>query len=156
MWSVDRQQAIARVATFEHVLQASTGPRRLALIIFEAFALVALVLAATGIYGVLSGSVNERTRELGVRAALGASRRDILSLVLGQGILLAAAGSALGLAGALAGSRALVTLLFDISPLDALTHAAVVVLLVAVVGIACALPAWRAVRIDPVTALRAE
>ena len=156
IWSVDREQPIMRVAGLEHVVETSAGPRRFALTIFESFALVALLLAATGIYGLLSGTVNERMRELGVRAALGASRRDILSLVLGQGLLLAALGSGIGLFGALTGSRALVTLLFDVSPLDMLTHAGVIVLLLGVTAVACALPAWRAVRVDPALALRAE
>jgi putative ABC transport system permease protein len=156
IWSVDKEQPIIRVASFERVVETSAGPRRFALTVFEAFALVALLLAATGIYGLLSGTVNERMRELGVRAALGASRRDILSLVLGQGLLLAALGSGIGLFGALTGSRALVTLLFDVSPVDVLTHAGVVVLLLAVTAIASALPAWRAVRVDPALALRAD
>jgi ABC-type antimicrobial peptide transport system permease subunit len=156
IWSVDKEQPIIRVASFERVVETSAGPRRFALTVFEAFALVALLLAATGIYGLLSGTVNERMRELGVRAALGASRRDILSLVLGQGLLLAALGSGIGLFGALTGSRALVTLLFDVSPVDLLTHAGVVVLLLAVTVLACALPAWRAVRVDPALALRAD
>ena len=156
IWSIDRQQPIQHVGTLERVVQTSTGPRRFALTVFETFALIALILAATGIYGLLSGSVNERIRELGVRAALGATRRDILSLVLGQGLFLAALGSGIGLLGALTGSRALVTLLFDVSPLDVPTHAGVILLLVVVAGVACALPAWRAVRVDPVTALRAE
>lgn len=156
IWSVDREQPILRIATLERVVQASTGPRRLALTVFEAFALIALILAATGIYGLLSGTVNERMHELGVRVALGASRRAILSLVMGQGLLLAALGSLIGLFGALTGSRALVTLLFDISPLDGLTHAGVILLLIVVAGVACALPAWRAVRVDPALALRAQ
>jgi putative ABC transport system permease protein len=156
VWSVDREQPILHIAALDNVVQASTGPRRFALTVFEAFALIALLLAATGIYGLLSGSVNERMREIGVRAALGASRREILSLVLKQGLVLAALGSGLGLVGALTASRALVTLLFDVSPLDVITHAGVILLLVVVAGIACALPAWRAVRVDPMLALRAE
>jgi len=120
------------------------------------FAMVALVLAATGIYGVLSGSVTERMREIGVRAALGASRSDILGLILRQGLTLTAVGIAIGIAGAVAATRALITLLFGVSALDPLTYTAVVMLLVAVSAIACGVPAWRASRVDPSITLRAE
>ena len=105
IWSVDKDQPIVRVATMDDLLAASAAERRFALILFEAFALVALVLAATGIYGVLSGSVTERTREIGVRSALGASRGDILALVVRQGMTLTGLGVAIGLAGAVAASQ---------------------------------------------------
>ena len=107
-------------------------------------------------YGVLSGSVTERTREIGVRAALGASRADILSLVVRQGMALTAVGVAIGLAGAAIASRALVTLLFGVSRLDPITYAGVVGLLAVVSSLACALPAWRASRVDPAITLRSE
>jgi putative ABC transport system permease protein len=119
------------------------------------FGLVALALAATGLYGVLSGGVTERMREIGVRSALGASRGDILALVVRQGMILTACGVAIGLGGALVASSALVTLLFGISRLDATTYAGVVALLFGVSAIACLVPAWRAARIDPSTTLRA-
>jgi len=117
---------------------------------------VALVLAAAGLYGVLSGSVAERTREIGVRAALGASRGSILALIVRQGIGLTGLGVAIGLAGAAAASQTIEAMLFGVSRLDPLTYLSVVALLAVVSTIACAVPAWRAVRVDPASTLRAE
>ena len=156
IWSVDRNQAIVRVATMESVLAKSEAQRRFALILFEAFGLAALVLAASGIYGVLSGSVAERTREIGVRAALGASRADILGLVARQGLTLTAIGATVGLAGAAAASQAIVTLLFGVSRLDPTTYLEVIALLFAVSAAAAAMPAWRASRVDPAITLRSN
>jgi len=103
------------------LLAASEAQRRFAMIVFETFGIVALVLAAIGIYGLLSGSVTERTREIGVRLALGASPRDILALVVRQGMTLTGLGTAIGLAGAVVATQALVTLLFGVSRLDPVT-----------------------------------
>jgi putative ABC transport system permease protein len=156
IWSVDKDQPIVRVATLERFVAQSAAERRFALILFEAFALVALVLAATGIYGVLAGVVGERTREIGVRTALGASRGDILALIVGQGMAMTALGAAVGVSGAAIASRALVTLLFSVSPVDPRTYALVIAVLGTVSTVACALPAWRAALIDPAVTLRAE
>jgi len=156
IWSVDKDQPIVRVATLDALVAASAAERRFALILFEAFALVALVLAATGIYGVLAGSVAERTREIGVRSALGASRRDILGLVLGQGLALTAVGIAIGLTGAAAATSTLATLLFGVSRLDPATYLTMIALLLAVSAISCWIPAWRAARVDPSLTLRSE
>lgn len=156
IWSVDKNQPIVRVATMDNLLASSAAERRFALILFETFGLVALVLAATGIYGVLSGSVTERTREIGVRLALGASRRDILALVFRQGMTLTGLGIVIGLSGAVAATQAIVTLLFGVSRLDPVTYLGVVTLLVCVSVIACWVPAWRAARVDPSITLRAE
>ena len=156
IWSVDKDQPIVRVVTMDNLVAASSAQRRFVLILFEAFGLAALALAAIGIYGVLSGSVTERTREIGVRAALGASRGDILGLVLRQGMNLTAFGVAIGLVGAVAASQALISMLFGISRLDLITYAGVVVLLAAVSAMACWVPAWRAARVDPCITLRAE
>ena len=156
IWSVDKDQPVLRVATMDDLLAASAAERRFALILFEAFGLVALVLAASGLYGVLSGSVTERTREIGVRLALGASRHNILTLVIRQGMTLTVLGVAIGLIGALAATRALVTLLFGISRFDPITYFGVIVLLAGVSVIACWIPAWRAARVDPLVALRYE
>ncbi len=156
VWSVDRDQPIVRVATMDELLAASAAERRFASILFESFGLAALVLAAVGIYGVLSGSVNERTREIGVRLALGASRGHILALVLRQGMTLTGIGVAAGLCGAAAASSALVSLLFGVSRLDPTAYLGVVALLAAVSAAACWVPAWRAARVDPSITLRAE
>ena len=156
IWAVDKDQPIIRVATMERLLAATATERRFALILFEAFGLVALVLAVIGIYGVLSGSVTERTRELGIRLALGAQTSAVLKLILWQGLKLGAAGIALGLLGALAVTRLLQSLLFGISATDPLTFAMSAFLLLSVALIACWLPASRATRIDPMVALRHE
>jgi len=156
IWSVDKDQPIVRVATMDDLLTASAAERRFALILFEAFGTVALVLAATGIYGVLSGSVTERIREIGLRSALGATRGNILALVVRQGMTLTGLGVVIGLSGAAAASRALITLLFGVSRLDPITYLGVIALLACVSVIACWVPAWRAARVDPCITLRAE
>jgi putative ABC transport system permease protein len=156
IWSVDNEQPIVRVARMETLLAESASERRFVLILFEAFGLVALALAGSGIYGVLSGSVTERTREIGVRSALGATRGGIVALIVRQGMTLTALGALLGVAGALLASQALGALLFGISRFDPFTYIAAIVLLSAVAAMACVLPAWRAARIDPMVALRYE
>ncbi len=156
IWSIDKDQPIVRVATMDALLAGTAAERRFALALFELFAGAALVLAAVGIYGVLAGSVTERVREIGVRAALGASRSDILRLVMGTGMTLAGAGVVVGVAAAALASRALMTMLFGVSPLDPTTYAVVVGLLAVVAAGACAVPTWRAVHVDPSVTLRAE
>lgn len=156
IWSVDKDQPIVRTATMDDLLAASAAERRFALILFEAFGLVALILAAIGIYGMLSGSVTERRREIGVRLALGASRKHILTLVMRQGLRLTLLGVVLGLCGAAAASRAIASLLFGVSRLDPLSYLSVIALLACVSAIACLIPAWRATRVDPSITLRAE
>jgi len=154
--SVDKDQPVIRVATMDERVKISAADRRFALLLFEAFGITALILAAIGTYSLLSGSVTERTREMGVRAALGASRFDILTLVLRQGMTLTGIGIAIGIVGAGLASRALVTLLFGITPLDAITYFSVALLLTVVSIVACAMPAWRASRVRPSVALRFE
>lgn len=140
----------------DNLLASSEAQRHFVLILFGAFGVVALVLAATGIYGVLSGSVTERGREIGVRVAVGANRRDILVLVIRQGMMLTGFGMVIGLAGAAAASQAIITLLFGVTRLDPITYFGVIVLLAGVSVVACGVPAWRAARVDPASALRAE
>ncbi len=156
IWSVDADQPIVRTSTLPHMLAVSEAQRRFALIVFEAFALLALVLAGIGIYGVLAGSVAERTRELGLRAALGASRGNVLGLVIGQGLTMAAAGTVVGLVTAVVTSRLLSSLLFGVSRLDPLTYVGGIAVLTAVTVIACWIPARRAARVDPAITLRME
>jgi putative ABC transport system permease protein len=156
IWSVDKDQPIVRVATMDNLLAESEAERRFALTLFAAFGIAALVLVASGIYGVLSGSVTERTREMGVRLALGASRRDILTLILRQGMTLTALGLGIGLIGAVLASQAIVTLLFGISRLDPVTYAGVMAVLAGVSVIACSVSAWRAATVDPSITLRSE
>ncbi|HVT59552.1 MAG TPA: ABC transporter permease [Thermoanaerobaculia bacterium] len=156
VWSIDKDQPVVRVATMDDLLAASAAERRFALILFEAFALAALVLAAAGIYGVLAGSVAERRREIGVRSALGASRGSILALVVRQGMMLTGLGVVIGLAGAAAASQAIAAMLFGVSRLDPVTYLGVIALLAGVSAVACAVPARRAASVDPTEALRAE
>jgi putative ABC transport system permease protein len=156
IWSVDKDQPIVRVATMDTLLASSEAQRRFALTLFEAFGIVALLLAAIGIYGVLSAGVNERMREMGVRAALGASRRSIQMLVIRQGITLATIGIAIGLLAALAASRIVVSLLYGVSQFDPVTYFSVIALLTMVSALASWVPAWRAARVDPAITLRAE
>ena len=156
IWAVDKDQPIVRVATMDALLSGSAASRRFALRLFEAFGLAALILAAAGIYGVLAGSVVERWREIGVRSALGASHQAIMRMVLGQGLRMTFVGVVLGIGIALLATRMLATLLFGVSHVDPFTYVGVIVLLVATSVVASALPAWRASRVDPVTALRSE
>jgi len=156
IWSVDKDLPIVRVATMESLLAQTEAQRRFALIIFEAFAVVALLLAATGIYAVLSGGIAERMREIGVRAALGATRGSILTLVIRQGMTLTVLGVGIGLLGAVAATEAIAAMLFGVSRLDPVTCLGVITLLGGVSLLACGVPAWRAARVDPAITLRAE
>ncbi len=154
--SVDADLPIYRVRGMREVVDASLGQQRFPLQILAAFALLALVLAAVGIYGVMSYAVTQRTHEIGVRMALGAGRAEVLRMVVGQGLRLAIMGVAVGLAGSLALTRLLSSLLFGVSATDPATFVGVPVLLAAVAALACYIPARRATRVDPMVALRCE
>jgi putative ABC transport system permease protein len=156
VWSVDKDQPVVRIATMNDLVTASAAERRFALILFEAFAVATLILAAAGIYGVLTGNVAERTREFGVRTALGASRGSIIGLIVRQGAVLTGSGVVIGLFGAAVASSAIAAMLFGVSRLDPATYAGVIVILSCASMLACLVPAWRAIRIDPASTLRSE
>jgi predicted permease len=146
--------AITKVATLERLVNTSTSDRRFALVLFSCFAAVALVLAAAGLFGVLSAAVVERTREIGVRSALGATSERILGMVVRQGMTFAAIGIAAGLVGMWGTARVIRTLLYEVGPTDPVVVGFVVLLPGAIALAASALPAWRAARVDPMIALR--
>jgi len=153
---VDRGEGLAAGRTLEDVMRASLGQQKMNLGLLLVFAGIAAVLAAVGIYGVMSYSVTERTQEIGVRIALGASRGNVLGMVLRQGMTLVLLGVAAGLAGSLALARVIQTLLFRVAANDPSTLVSVSVLLTAVAALAIYVPALRATRVDPVIALRNE
>ena len=154
--SMDPDQPIYNVRTVEQIRDESVAPRRLNMLLFGVFAAAALLLAVVGIYGVMSYSVAQRTHEIGIRMALGANHKDVLKLVLGQGIVLALTGVAIGLVGALIVTRWMQSLLFSVSPLDPITFAAISFTMIAAALLACFVPARRALKVDPLTALRYE
>jgi putative ABC transport system permease protein len=154
--SIDRNLPVANVRTMAAMVDASVGQRKLSMILLGVFSGIALLLASIGIYGVMSYSVAQRTRELGIRMALGAARSRVLALVVGQGMLLAGIGVGIGLIAALALTRFLANQLFDVGATDPSTFALVSTLLVGVALLATLLPALRATRVDPVVALRDE
>jgi putative ABC transport system permease protein len=156
IWSVDKDQPINDVRTMEEIVTQWLAPRRFNLLLLGAFAALALVLASVGIYGVISYAVSQRTREIGVRLALGAQARDILKLIVGQGMVLTLGGVTIGLIASFVLTRWLESLLFSVSATDPLTFILIPVLLIAVALLACWLPARRATKVDPMAALRSE
>ena len=153
---IDKDQPIAQVQTLDDKLSESIAPQRFTLLLLGIFALIALSLASAGIYGVMSYAVSQRTYEIGVRMALGARQFDVLKLMVRQGMGLVLVGVALGLAGALATTRLMATLLFDVSARDPVTFAVVPAVLTIVAFMACYIPARRATKVDPLVALRYE
>jgi putative ABC transport system permease protein len=153
---LDRDLPVFQVRTMETLLDGSIARERMSMLVFTVFAIVALTLASVGLYGVVAHGVTERTHEIGVRMALGAEARHVLGLVVRQGLTMALVGTVIGVAAAVALSRWIQALLFGVTATDPLTFAAVVATLLAVATVACYIPAWRATRVDPTMALRAE
>jgi predicted permease len=156
IWSVNPDQTITRITTLEEVVGESVSRPRLITALLGLFAVLALVLGAVGIYGVLAYTVGQRQREIGVRLALGARPQEVLRMVLKSGMGLAGTGVALGVVGALALSRVMSSILYGVAPHDPLTFGVVAVLLLGVALVACLVPARRAMRVDPAVTLRAE
>lgn len=154
--AIDKEQPVYNIRPMTQLLTESLAQRRFNMVLLGGFALLALVLAGIGIYGVMSYSVAQRTREIGVRIALGAQSRDVLKMVLSQALGLTAIGLGLGLLGAFALTRFLVTLLFEVKPTDLTTFAGVAIVLGAVAIAACLIPARRATKVNPLVALRYE
>jgi putative ABC transport system permease protein len=154
--SLDPDQPIGEITTMDEAIASSLATRRLTMVLLGAFAVLALVLASVGLYGVMALTVTQRTRELGIRMALGAERTRIFKLVLGQGMSLMGIGIAIGLIGAVAAGRALMSLLYNVGAVDAGAVLIAVFSLLAVALIACCVPARRATRVDPMVALRTE
>jgi ABC-type antimicrobial peptide transport system permease subunit len=156
VWSIDKDQTVSDIKTLAQHFHATTEQRRFDTLLFGGLAGLALVLAAVGLYGVLSYTVILRTREIGVRMALGARANDVLRLVLGDGLVLTLAGLAIGGAGALALTQFMRDIVFGVSPSDPLTFVGVAGVLVVVAMLACYVPARRAASVDPVRSLRAD
>ncbi|HEX8651891.1 MAG TPA: ABC transporter permease [Pyrinomonadaceae bacterium] len=156
VWTVDNQIPVTRVQTMTEVMAASIAGQRFNMLLLGIFAGVALLLAAVGIYGVISYSVTQRTHEIGIRMALGAQASDVLKMILGQGLLLASIGVVIGVAGAFALTRLMSSLLFGVTATDPMTFTIVSLLLIAVALAACYIPARRAMKVDPMVALRYE
>jgi putative ABC transport system permease protein len=154
--SVDDHATIKQLETLDQVIADSSAEPRFQAVLLGSFGVLGLLLATIGIYGVLSYSVVQRTHEIGMRMALGARPRDIARLFLGEGILLAAAGIAIGVAGAFGLTRFLQSLLFEVKPTDPITFIGVVIFLGLVALAACYIPARRAMRVDPMVALKYE
>jgi putative ABC transport system permease protein len=154
--ALDSTVPVFGVSTAEQTLGQTVAQPRFNLILLGAFAVVALLLAAVGIYGILANAVRQRTHEMGIRLALGASPGAVFRLVIGQGMGLAVIGTVVGLGVAFALTRYLESLLYEVKPTDPLTFGGVAFLLIAVAILACYLPARRATQVDPLVALRSE
>ena len=156
VWAVDRDQPVTDIKTMDQYVSDSASPRRANAMLLGVFAALALVLAAVGMYGVMSYGVTQRVHEIGIRMALGAQKSDVIKLIVGSGMALVLAGIMIGLAGALALSRVLSSLLYEVSATDPMTFGGVSLVLIAVALLASYIPARRATKVDPMIALRCE
>lgn len=156
VWAIDPDQPVSRVQLMNELVSASVSQPRFNLLLLGGFSGIALLLATVGIYGVISYTVSQRSHEIGVRMALGAAGRDVMRLVLGQGLKVAAIGLAIGLFAAIWLTRLLGSMLYGVNPIDAVTYAGVILLLGSVAAVACAVPALRASRVHPMRTLRQE
>jgi ABC-type antimicrobial peptide transport system permease subunit len=156
VWAVDRNQPIGRVVLVEDLYAEAFVRERFVLQLMTAFGIIAVVLTAAGIFGVLSQIVARKTREIGIRIALGARSADVLRLVMSRGLTLLLIGTALGLSGAVALSRFLEALLFQVKSVDPVSFTVVTVVMIGIGLVACWLPTRRAIRVDPAVALRVD
>ena len=152
--AIDRNQPIYDVHTMEQRVMEALSVSRALMFLFSAFAVLALILAAVGIYGLVSYSVSQRTHEIGIRIALGAQRGHVLALILRTGVVLAVSGILIGVAGALIITRLLTSLLYGVTPTDPMTFVIVSIALFGIAVAACLIPARRATRVEPLVALR--
>jgi ABC-type antimicrobial peptide transport system permease subunit len=156
VWAIDRNQAIHSIRTVDGILAGSQASRRFTTLLLGVFSIVALALAAIGIYGVIAYSTAQRTQEIGIRMALGARRADVVTMVLKEGAMIGAVGLTLGILVALALTRFMSGLLFGVGARDPITFVALPLGLFVVAGLATLIPALRAIRVNPIVALRAE
>src|SRR5882724_135020 len=154
VWEIDKDQPVSDIASMEHIVSESVARQRFSMLLLGIFAGLALVLAAVGIYGVMSYSVAQRTHEIGIRMALGAQKKDVLKLTIGQGLKLVLIGVAIGLGAAFILTRVIASLLFGVSATDPITFVAISLVLIGVAMLASLIPALRAMKIDPMFALR--
>jgi putative ABC transport system permease protein len=156
VWAIDKDQPVTDIKTMDQYVSDSVSPHRANALLLAVFATLALVLAAVGMYGVMAYSVTQRVHEIGIRMALGAQTSDVIMLIVGSGMTLVLAGAGIGIAGALALSRVLSSLLYGVSATDPVTFALISVLLITVALLASYIPARRATKVDPMIALRCE
>ena len=156
VWWVDKNLPVFEVRTMEQILDEDTSQRRFQSFVMSVFAGLALVLASIGLFGVLAALVGQRTQEIGIRMALGAQSKDVLRMVLGEGFRMVLLGVAIGVSAGVALSRYLASLFFGVSPANPATYLQVAILMLSIALVACLLPAWRAIRVNPMVALRYE